>query len=299
MRKSKKILIGAVSLIVLGVIIWFAYYLIHYYFYNEYREDLSSYAYEEGYEFTPISEASSDVKGMVLAQENDNLKLYVNTESGEIALVDKRTGEITYSNPVDADADGIANETNKNYMKSQIVLDYFNTSRIQGTYDSYSYCTAKEGQLEIEAIEGGVRFLYTIGDLTSATGIVPQYISQETLNQVMAALPEKEAKFVGKKFVESDVAEGYLEMLESTAKGASQLRKLNKYFEEAGFTLEDYSREMENSGVEGVVPISFLIPLEYRLTEEALDVSVPMSGVQENGGGSIFRISLLRYFGSA
>ena len=68
---------------------------------------------------------------MVLAQENDNLKLYVNTESGEIALVDKRTGEITYSNPVDADADGIANETNKNYMKSQIVLDYFNTSRIK------------------------------------------------------------------------------------------------------------------------------------------------------------------------
>ncbi len=299
MRKSKKILIGAVSLILLIILGWFAYYLIHYYFYNDYREKLSSYDYEEGTEFQPISESKSDVKGMVLAQENDNLKLYINTESGEVAIVEKRSGEITYSNPQDADEDAIANETNKNYLKSQLVVDYFNTSRIQGTYDSYSYCTQKEGQLEVEAIENGVRFLYTIGDLTSTTGIVPQYISQETLDQVMAALPEKEAKFVGKKFVESDVAEGYLEMLESTTKGASQLRKLNNYFEEAGFTLEDYTREMENSGVEGVTPISFLIPMEYRLNEDSVEVSIPMSGVQENGGGSIFRISMLRYFGSA
>lgn len=90
-----------------------------------------------------------------------------------------------------------------------------------------------------------------------------------------------------------------MEMLESTVKGASQLRKLNKYFEEAGFTLEDYSREMENSGVEGAMPVSFMIPLEYRLEENSLKVSIPMSAVQENGGGSIFRIQFLRYFGCA
>ena len=34
MRKSKKILIGAVSLIVLGVIIWFAYYLMNYVYFR-------------------------------------------------------------------------------------------------------------------------------------------------------------------------------------------------------------------------------------------------------------------------
>ena len=297
MRTSKKIVVGAVSLVLAVVVIWFAYFFIHYFFYNEYRENLSSYEYEEGTEFTPIKEASSDVEGMVLAQENDNLKLYVNTESGEIAVVEKATGHITYSNPQNADEDAVANETNKNYMKSQLVINYFNTARIEGTYDSYSFCTSK-GQLEVEGIEGGVRFLYTMGDLTSETGIVPQYISQEALDGVIAKLSDSDAKFVAKKFVESDVAEGYMEMLESTKKGASQLRKLNKYFEEAGFTTEDYNREMMNSGVEGVVPISFVIPLEYRLTENAIDVSVPMSGVEENGGGTIFRISLLRFFGS-
>lgn len=298
MHKSKKLLTCVIGLILAVVVIWLANYLIRYYFYNNYKEDLASYEYEEGTEFTPISESASDVEGMVLAQENHNLKLYVNTESGEVAIVDKRNGQIIYSNPAGADEDGIANETNKNYLKSQIILDYFNTERIQGTYDSYSYCTSR-GQLEVEAIEGGIRFLYTLGDLTSETGIVPQYISQETLDEVVSKLSEKDAKFVVKKFKESDVAEGYLEMLESTVKGASQLRKLNKYFEEAGFTQEDYVREMEGSGVEGLIPMSFLIPLEYRLNEDSVDVSIPMSGVQENGGGAVFRIQLLRYFGTA
>ena len=58
-------------------------------------------------------------------------------------------------------------------------------------------------------------------------------------------------------------------------------------------------REKENSGVEGVMPISFLIPLEYRLSEDGVEVSIPMKGVEENGGGTIFRIQMLRYLGSA
>ncbi len=298
MRKSKKILIAIVSLILAVIVIYFAHWMIRYFFYNEYQKDLSSYSYEEGREFTPIKESSSDVKGMELAAENDTLKLYVNTETGEVAVEDKRNGQITYSNPQNADDDAVANGTNKSYLKSQLIVDYFNESRTQGTFDSYTYSTSI-GQLETQSIENGIRFIYTMGDLSSATGIVPQYISEETLNNVMAALSEEDAKQVAKKYIQSDVADGYLELLESAVKGASQIRKLNKYFEAAGFTEEDYIREMENSGVDGAVPISFIIPLEYRLNGDAVDVSVPMSGVEENGGGSIFRIQLLRYFGAA
>lgn len=298
MRKSKKIVIGVVSLVLAVVLIWIAYYLIHFYFYNEYKKYLSSYEYEEGTEFTAISESKSDVDGMVLASENEYLKLYVDPETGYVAIYDKRNGQTTYSNPLDADEDAVANETNKNYLKSQIILDYFNTARKEVTIDSYGYCTSRD-QLELESIENGVRFLYTMGDLTATTGIVPIYISRETLDSVIAALPADEAKYVSTKFIESDVADDYLELLESAQTGASQIRKLNNYFEMAGFTQEDYLREMENSGVEGAVPISFLIPLEYRLNGDSVDVSIPMSGVEENGGGAVFRIQLLRYFGTA
>lgn len=299
MRKSKKILIGVVSLIAAVILIWFAYYLIHFYFYNHYKDYLTSYDYEEGKEFTPIAESTPDVEGMELAAQNGTLKLYVDLETANVAVVDTRNGETLYSNPLNADDDAIANKTNKNYMKSQLVVDYFNAARTIGTYDSYSYCIEKENQLKVESIENGVRFIYTLGDLSAKTGVVPIYISADTLDSVCAALAEEDAGFVRTKFKESSIADGYMEMLESAQKGASQIRKLNKFFEEAGFTQEDYNREMEGSGVEGAVPVSFEIPLEYRLVGDSVEVSVPMSAVKENGGGAIYRISLLRFMGAA
>lgn len=299
MRKSKKIIIAFVALVLVLASCRFAWWLFRYHFYNGYREYVTSYEYEEGTDFKPLADEENSVKGMKLAAQNDILKLYVNTETGEVAVADKRNGQITYSNPPDADADAVASGTNKSYLKSQLIVDYFNTSRTQGTFDSYNYCTTKDGQLAAEGIENGIRFLYTIGDMSNSTGLVPQYISAETLDKVLAALPEEDAGFVNKKYTESSVAENYKELLPSAAKGASQLRKLNKYFEAAGFTNEDYLREMENSGVEGAVPISFEIPLEYRLNGDAVDVSIPMDHVVENGGGAIFRIQLLRYFGAA
>lgn len=298
MRTSKKILIAFISIIAAVILIFLARWLIRYYFYNGYQNELSSYSYEEGGEFQAISETKSDVADMVLAAENDTLKLYVNTSSGAVAVVDKRNGNITYSNPTDADEDSIASGTNKSYLKSQLIVDYFNTTRTQGTFDSYSYC-AERGQLEVESIANGVRFLYTMGDLSSETGIVPRYISADTLEKVMERMSEEGRTFTKKKYTESKVADNYYELLESAVKGASQLRKLNNYFTEAGFTEEEYIAEMEGSGVEGLIPISFEIPLEYRLDGDAVDVSIPLSEVKENGGGSIFRIQMLRYFGAA
>lgn len=298
MRTSEKILIAFISIIAAVILIFLARWLIRYYFYNGYQNELSSYSYEEGGEFQAISETKSDVADMVLAAENDTLKLYVNTSSGAVAVVDKRNGNITYSNPTDADEDSIASGTNKDYLKSQLIVDYFNTTRTQGTFDSYSYC-AERGQLEVESIENGVRFLYTMGDLSSETGIVPRYISADTLENVLSRMSEEGSTFTRKKYTESKVADNYYELLEATVKGASQLRKLNNYFTEAGFTEEEYIAEMEGSGVEGLIPISFEIPLEYRLDGDAVDVSIPLSEVKENGGGSIFRIQMLRYFGAA
>lgn len=297
MQTSKKILIGIVSIAAAVFVAYIAHWLIRYHFYNSYRDDLSSYGYEEGHEFQPAGEGG-DVAGMELAAENETLKLYANVSTGEVAVVDKRNGQITYSNPVNADQDAIANKAHKNYLKSQLIIDYFNTGRTMGTFDSFSYCTDR-GQLEVEGIENGIRFWYTIGDLSAATGIVPQYISAATLERVLAALDDEGRKYVQTKYRDSSVADDYYELLEAAAKGASQIRKLNRYFEEAGFTEEEYMAEMMGSGVEGVVPISFKIPLEYRLNGDAVDVSIPMNHVVENGGGTLFRIQMLRYFGTA
>lgn len=298
MQTSKKILIGIVSVIVAVCAIFMVRWLVRYYFYNSYRDDLSSYGYEEGTAFQAINESSSDVAGMELAAQNDILKLYVNTATGEVAVVDKRNGQITYSNPPDADQDAIANTMHKNYLKSQMIIEYFTAARTVGTYDSFSYCTDRN-QLEVESIDNGIRFLYTVGDLNAATGIVPQYISAATLERVVSEMEAEGADYVQKRYIDSSVADDYYELREGALTGASQLRKLNQYFESIGFTREDYIEEMMGSGVEGAVPTSFEIPLEYRLNNDAVDVSIPMNHVVENGDGKLYRIQLLRYFGTA
>ena len=269
MRTSKKIVIAVVSLILAVVVVYMAHWLIHYYFYNDYQQDLTSYEYEEGTTFSAIKEDVGTVPSMVLAAQNETLKLYVDTESGNVAVVDKRNGKVTYSNPINVDDDSVANEANKNNMRSQIVLDYFNASRTQGTFDSYSYA-AQKGQIEVEGIENGIRFLYTMGDMSSATGIVPQYISKDTLDTVVAALPEDESKFVLKKYVDSSVGEDYLELLESAVKGASQLRKLNKYFEEAGFTEEHLS--CSSSGA--ILPASDTVSASFGFLSPILGIEI-------------------------
>jgi len=298
MITKKKIVLSVITVILAAVVIYGVYYIIRFATYNGYREYVTDYEYEESTgSFAAASDSSPTVDGMKLVAENDNLKLYTDTSTGYVAVYDKRNGETVYSNPLGADEDALANETNKNYLKSQLVVNYYNTSRVESTIDSYSACVALE-QLECEAIDGGIRYLYTIGDRTASTGIVPIYISEETLNDVLSKLDEDGAKFVKKKFTESTVAEGYLELLESAQTGASQLRKLNKYFEEAGFTSEDYETEMLGSGVEGVVPIYFVVPLEYRLLDDSIEVSIPMKGVEEYGGGAIHTIQLLGFFGA-
>ena len=56
---------------------------------------------------------------------------------------------------------------------------------------------------------------------------------------------------------------------------------------------------MELAGVEVALPLSFTIALEYRLADDGIEVSVPASMIEENGGGSLYRIRLLGYFGAA
>ena len=298
MKKTGKIKIIVIVGILLVGLAFFANWLFRYRLYNKYQQWLTKYEVTEESEYSPIKDSENNVNGMELVGENSILKLYTDVSTGNVAIYDKRTGEVTYTNPLEADSDSIATATNINYLKSQLVVDFFNTQRTQGSYDSYSYCV-ELNQLEAKTIENGVKFIYTLGDLSSPTGIAPQYISKETLNSLSNKMDISDRKEFLKKYKESKVAPDYYEMLEGCLNGPSQLRKLAKLFEKYGFTEEMYNAEMMGSGVEGAVPISFKIPLEYRLCEDGVDVTIPMSEIVETGGGKIFRIQLLRAMDAA
>lgn len=300
MKLKKKIFIAVLSVVLGAALIWVINYLVRYQFYDAYKAYTKDYEFiyeENAAAFTPQKESKSDVEGMVLVCENENLKLYTNTQTAEVAVYDKRNGKTVYSNPQNADADSVANGTHKNYLKSQLVIDYFNSSRTQSTYDSYSMAV-ESGQVKAENMENGIRYVYEIGDTKSPTGIVPVYITRERLDSFVAKLDDKQARQLTGKYVESSIGEDWLELMEGAKKGNATLRKMAEALEAAGYTQEDYEADMAASGAEGAVNISFKLALEYRLDKDSLVVTLPTDSIEERGGGFIYRVQMLRYMGA-
>lgn len=297
MSVMKKITITAVGVLLIVILGYFGYKLVHYKLYDGYKDYISEHPeYEEGTPFQAVS-ASHTIDGMEAAAENEALILYINAKTAETAVYDKRSGQTIYSNPLEAEQDSVASKTNKSYLQSQMIVDFFNSNRKSTTYNSYDYCTSL-GQFTIESIGNGIRVIYTIGDLSSSTGIVPEYITSERLESFLAKISDKDAKYVRNRYLESG-EEGVLKLNEKAMEGKATMNKINSYLTEAGYTEADYIADMEAAGVEDATPISFEIPLEYRLCEDSLEVSVPSEHIVENGGGKLYRVQLLRYFGAA
>lgn len=303
-NKKRKKIIGKVGLYVLGlvavgVLAWLLYFYIRYISYDEYKDYLSSYDYEEGEEFSAIPDDKPMVKDMELVAENDYLKLYTDIETAEVAVYDKRNQNIIYTNPVLADEDPVANNTNKQYLKSQFIINYFNKSRAAGIYDSYSM-SVERGQVKAEKIEDGVRFIYDVGDHgTTTTGIVPIFFTNEKMEEIQSGLSEKDSATLRRYYIDSKSVPGMLELNGVAQKNKRTISKIEGYLVEVGFTEEDYNEQMELAGIETVVPVSFIVPLEYRLDKDGVLVSIPTGQIQEFGEAKIYRIQLLRYMGAA
>lgn len=295
----QKILLGVLGVVVLAVLIWFAYYMFHYYLYDGYKQYLTGYETEAGSDFHAVKDSSKNVEGMELVAENTALKLYASPDTGDVAVYDKRSGVTTYSNPVDADEDPIANNTNKNYLKSQFVINYYNAAKAMGTYDSYSMAVER-GQIQAQSIDNGVRFIYTLGDFsTNTTGIVPLYLDKNKLEEICGKIDETAQTNMRRYYSTEDDKTGMLVLNGVAQKNVKTIKKITGYLEEAGFTEEDYEEQMELAGIEVALPLSFTIALEYRLLEDSIEVSIPSSMIEENGGGKLYRIRLLGYFGAA
>lgn len=290
MSKKAKIILAVLAGVIVVAGICFYPMAKKYFLKNDYKQYLSEEAeFEQGTEFSEIKEQKPSVAGMVLVAENDNFKLYTNTGTAEVALYDKRSGETYYTNPTDRE-DKIGQD-----LESQFSLTYYDSARKTGRMSSYEMAVAR-GQVVCESITDGVRYTYTLGDLESKTGIVPMVISEERLDSFMANVSEEQAKFIKKKYKQSETYPGCMELLEASITTIN-IKRMTEVFVEAGYTQEDYAFDMANAELDE--PISFTVPLDYRLTKDGLQVSIVTSQIQETGGARIYSIVFQKQFGAA
>jgi hypothetical protein len=309
------ILLGGAALILL---IYQGYLTVRFRLHRDYRNVLSGSAeFEAGTPFNGRADAAAPT-GMLLAAENSELKLFLNPNTAEAAVLDLRTGEMTYTNPPDAERDPIAGRANISLLRSQIVVEYFDSARRPGQFNTFSdstsicrcgsslapdacnRCTDPGGQFEIESIQNGFRITYTLGDMSHEFGLVPTYITEERLNFFVNRLETpRDRSFITSRYVPSEVAPGFLELQEAIRERAATILDLNALFAQTGYTHKDLADDMEASGVEGATSLGFIIPLEYRLDGDGVVVSIPTAQIGEMGGGRISRLQVLPFLGAA
>lgn len=105
-----------------------------------------------------ISEEDA-MKKMKLAAENDKLALYYNAKSVSFALVDKNTGKVWWSNPINADA-SVGKAAQKKELKAGMSLTYAEVSnRRTKTQNSNAKSTAT-----MQTTDTGLKVIYEFED---------------------------------------------------------------------------------------------------------------------------------------
>ena len=297
-RRWLWVTLAVILVIAAAVLTW---YLMRYQFNDEYKQYITApEAALPGTEFTPLADDAPAVEGFELAAENDILKLYAKVKTGEVAVYDKRSGNTVYSNPPEANNDKIANKTNKNYLKAQFLVDYFNAGLTSNTYDSFSKCVDL-GNLKAESIPDGVRFIYEVGDEVEIY-YIPHMLSDERFQELYNGAPSNVQKLMAgqaSSFYAQD-EEGNWRITENGVKmSIRNQNRISESFLEQGMTPEEYYDWQEKAEVETEETLGFTIVLEWQLKGDGVECTLPAERIEERGGGMVSKIQLLPYMGAA
>lgn len=150
------------------------------------------------YDVLIAEEINSSLDNFQQISENEELELYINKDSTEIAIRSKNTGTIWYSNPQNIGKDeSIARGNRKKRLSSQLSITYYVSSRetsgdrvreMNNFADSIEY-----NQYEISEIENGVRIDYILGRQWSEEDYLPQIITASMLEEKILSRLENES----------------------------------------------------------------------------------------------------------
>ena len=260
---------------------------------------------------------------MTLYMENDNFQMYFNDFTAAFAVVNKKTGQISLSNPYDV-ASSIGSANYKQQILSQIIIKYIDNDQQK---EMYSYKDAAlNNQLKVKKIKTGVRVEYTIGD-EATRKLAPRLISRTNFDTLIKA-PMEEA--IGGTHSFARVCAFYtLQDLDAATSKKGKEALLQKYpicaemdvysldptissvelnfIEEQikgycpDYTFDQMDADHAETGYESENELSpvFKMALEYTLNEDGFTVRLPTNGVRFNSTlYSLEHISILPYMGA-
>lgn len=257
--------------------------------------------------------AEPGIESMEKIAENSKLELYISRETAEAAVKVKKTGKIWYTNPRGRNSDPKASPAYKNLMNSQLRVVYYTPASQPSIYYSYPD-SVKLGQFEIKKIENGARIEYRVGE-EETIYTLPKVISKARMEEkIIANISESQAKTLLKyyslltyekataaqKEQYPSLAEGDIYVISAVIQ-EFRLRQLEEIVVSAGYTMDDKNEDHIANNVppeEGNLDV-FFIPLEYRLDDDNLVVSIPTREIEYHETYPIASIDVLPFFGAA
>lgn len=258
-------------------------------------------------------ETFPDYTTTVYATEEDKLEtmekkldmngyeLYIQPQTAEVAVRDKASGQLLFTNPYDVAASK-GTEATKNKLLSQILVSYMDNGTAK-EYSSYADA-AKLGQIIIKDIKNGVRVEYTIGR-ANANYLVPRMISKDRLeSQILSHI---DSKYYYQKIISYyNLMDPFDETLPQSVKEEMQRtypitktmavyvltpdivnRELGMmeniiktYAPDYSYEEMEYDHQMTQYEAKTLSTPVFRMSLEYTLSESGLVVSLPANGIR-------------------
>ncbi len=254
-------------------------------------------SFEKG---SPIAAKFTDNRadGMKGVAESEKLKLFVDDVSGAIAVLDKTSGELWRSSPLDRENDTVAAGVNKDVLSSQLKLEFYNSFGQLNSVNSYTD-SAAYGQISAELIPDGVQVSYMFGTSKKTMDDLPMMVQKERFEEKLLSKLDNTGQRALKIVYAEDKEKGVYIRSDGALKGL-QLDRALKAFEDAGYTEEDLLFDIEENNLSQVKPEPriFLASIQYTLDGDALVARVPKDGIVYPEEYPIGTLSLLSYFGA-
>lgn len=273
------------------------------------------------YLLSPYYTKEDKLADMELVKEQNGYQIWFEYFTGEVAIVDTRTGQMYFSNPYDVASNyQSVSDAVKKKLLSQLIITFLENG-VQKTMYSYTEA-ALRGQIKLKNIKNGIRVEYVLGE-EATTRLVPRLIAVDRfeeliLNNIDSAWEhDKVASFYELKD-KNDPTLTERGVLEMQAKfpitqtmavyvcspdiNARELRELEGYIKNfcPKYSYEDleYDHEMTNYEGDDAAPPRFRMALEYRLNDKGVEVRLPANGIEFDESAYQFQtVTVLPYFG--
>lgn len=251
----------------------------------------------------------------VYTLENDELKFEMDAATTHFTVTQKSTGEVWYSNPVEADEDTVALTEDKNNLKSTAIITYSNENGVDTLFNNYSY-SINRGIYEIEEGDDYIKVKYSLGN-TSKVFTIPLAVPESRMNELMQNMEKSSQKQVKEYYKKYDIkklkkTDNKEELLATYPDLANECvyvlrdgladhikEKLETAFASIHYSYEDYQADLARYSTEtSSKTIIFNLSMIYRLDGDDLIVEVPMEEIEYPATNPLTEINVLPYMGA-